>query len=61
MENKYVDFEVIIDKEGSAVADVTAREKGANCAVIRGVMQRMGKITSDETTGPLCDPVTEQA
>ncbi len=60
-EQRYVDFDIIIKQDGTVVGDVTAREDGANCAVIRKVMQRVGTITSDETTGPLCDPQTERS
>ncbi len=58
---KFVDFDVIIKADGTLVNDVTAREDGANCQVIRKIAQKMGTIISDETTGPLCDPQTERS
>jgi hypothetical protein len=57
---KFIEFDMIIGLDGSVVGDVTARETGANCNSIRKVMQKVGTITKDETTGPLCDPVTER-
>jgi hypothetical protein len=57
---KFIEFEYIIKPDGSGTADVKAREEGANCNAVRKIVQKMGTITSDETTGPLCDPVTER-
>jgi hypothetical protein len=59
-QTKFVDFDTFINVDGTVVGDVTAREEGANCQVIRKVLQKVGQVVSDETTGPLCDPVTER-
>lgn len=52
---KWVEYDLHIDLDGTCVTEVTAKETGANCAVVRSFASGLGKIIQDETTGPLCD------
>jgi hypothetical protein len=56
---QFIDFDVIIKADGTVVHDVTGRQEGADCRVVKKIAQRMGTVTSDETTGPFCDTQRE--
>lgn len=53
-----LEFDVRIKTDGKVVHEVTNRN-GQDCRKIEKIVQRMGKVVSDETTGPFCDKVNE--
>jgi hypothetical protein len=59
MAAKWVEFDLHIKQDGTAVAEVTARQEGADCRVVAKHAAQLGTIVGDETTGPFCDRVSE--
>ncbi len=60
MAQKFVEYELHIKMDGTATAHVTHRDEGANCEVVTTHMRDLGKVVSDEVTGPLCDKQHER-
>lgn len=58
---KTIEFDVIIQKDGRLIHDVTGRQEGADCRAVAKIAQRMGQVEKDETTGPFCDVQRERA
>lgn len=52
-----MEFLVCINPNGSRTHEVTQREEGENCQMIRQF--DVGVVVSDEQTGPDCDEVHE--
>ena len=54
-----VKFDAVIQKDGKIVVEVTERPQGEKCSSINHFTQRIGKVISDEHTGPDGDEVHE--
>jgi hypothetical protein len=54
-----VKFKAIIRKDGKVVVEVLERSQGSQCSSINHLTQRLGKVLSDEHTGPDGDEVHE--
>lgn len=54
-------FQVVIDKKGKIVTEVTDRSQGSLCTEVYKVTNSVGRQISDEHIGPDCDTVHEIA